>query len=69
MDCKQRRDVTRTSTATRSTWREDPDAFPAPKWPTQTLVALIEITFAGRIIETASNPALLRLIGAKPSVS
>ena len=44
---------------------EDPDAFPAPKWPTQSLLALIECTYAGRTIETANNPALLRLIGAK----
>jgi hypothetical protein len=47
----------------------DPDAFPQPKWPTQSLETLIEVTFAGRLIEIANSPALLRLIGAKPSVS
>jgi hypothetical protein len=46
-----------------------PDAFPEPKWPTQSLTTLIERTFAGRIITTEDHPALLRLIGAKQSVS
>jgi hypothetical protein len=35
------------------------------KWPKQSLLALIEKTFAGRIIDTKDHPALLRLIGAK----
>ena len=48
--------------------RED-DVFPEPKWPSQSLTTLIERTFAGRIITTADHPALLRLIGAKQSVS
>jgi hypothetical protein len=43
----------------------DQDAFPAPQWPSQPLEALIEVTFAGRLVETANDPALLRLIGAK----
>ncbi len=43
----------------------DPDAFPAPKWPPQTLGELIGITFADRLIETADHPGLLRLLGAK----
>jgi hypothetical protein len=47
----------------------DLDAFPAPKWPTQSLNELIGATFAGRMIETADHPGLLRLIGAKQSVS
>jgi hypothetical protein len=41
------------------------DAFDEPKWPKQSLLALIEKTFAGRIIDTKDHPALLRLIGAK----
>src|SRR6516165_5726000 len=47
----------------------DPDAFPAPKWPTQTLDEIIGRTFEGRMIETEDHPGLLRLIGAKQSVS
>jgi hypothetical protein len=41
------------------------DAFPSPKWPTQSLGELIEKTFVGRMIEVDNHPALLRLIGAK----
>jgi hypothetical protein len=47
----------------------DNDAFPKPKWPTQALANLIETTFVGRMIDRESHPALLRLIGAKQSVS
>ena len=47
----------------------DADAFPDPKWPTQSLDELIETTFAGRMIDREDHPALLRLIGAKQSVS
>jgi hypothetical protein len=47
----------------------DADAFPQPKWPTQSLGELIEKTFVGRIIEEENHPALLRLIGAKQSLS
>jgi hypothetical protein len=43
----------------------DQDAFPEPKWPTQSLAELIEKTFAGRVIDREDHPALLRLIGAK----
>jgi hypothetical protein len=43
----------------------DHDAFPEPKWPTQSLGELIEKTFAGRMIDRDDHPALLRLIGAK----
>jgi hypothetical protein len=46
----------------------DPDAFPAPNWLTQLLETLIGVTFTGCLIEVADNPALLRLIGGKPSV-
>jgi hypothetical protein len=47
----------------------DADAFPEPKWPSQTLEALINVTFVDRMIEREDHPALLRLIGAKQSVS
>lgn len=47
----------------------DADAFPAPKWPTQTLEEIIGRTFEGRKIETETHPGLLRLIGAKQLVS
>jgi hypothetical protein len=43
----------------------DHDAFPEPKWPTQSLGELIGKTFAGRMIDRDDHPALLRLIGAK----
>jgi hypothetical protein len=43
----------------------DHDAFPEPKWPTQSLGELIEKTFVGRMIDRDDHPALLRLIGAK----
>jgi hypothetical protein len=45
------------------------DAFPEPKWPTQSLWDLIGVTFANRSIETADHPALLRLIGARQSLA
>ena len=47
----------------------DQDAFPEPKWPTQTLDEIIAKTFEGRMITTEDHPGLLRLIGAKQSVS
>jgi hypothetical protein len=47
----------------------DPQAFPEPKWPTQSLADLILTTFAGRMIESEDHPGLLRLIGAKLTVS
>jgi hypothetical protein len=47
----------------------DPDAFPEPKWPQQSLSDLIDRAFAGRMIDAKDHPALLRLIGAKQSVS
>jgi hypothetical protein len=49
-------------------YARDNDAFPEPKWPTQNIWDLIGITFTGRTIETPDDPALLRLIGAKPSL-
>jgi hypothetical protein len=47
----------------------DQDAFPAPKWPAQSLGELIERTFAGRMVDHDQHPALLRLIGAKQNLS
>jgi hypothetical protein len=47
----------------------DQDAFPNPKWPTQSLSELISVTFAGRMIDTEDHPALLRLIGAKQKIT
>jgi hypothetical protein len=45
------------------------DAFPDPRWPNQSLEDLIGRAFAGRIIDVADHPSLLRLIGAKQSLS
>jgi len=47
---------------------QNQDAFPEPKWPTQSLSDLIGVTFANRFIERADHPALLRLIGAKQNL-
>jgi hypothetical protein len=48
---------------------KDADAFPPPHWPKQTLEELIGVTFAARLIDTEDHPALLRLIGARQSMS
>ena len=45
------------------------DAFPEPNWPTQALNELIMVTFAGRMIDREDHPGLLRLIGARQSIS
>lgn len=47
----------------------DHDAFPEPKWPTQSLADLIGKTFDGRTIDSENHPAILRLIGAKQKLS
>jgi hypothetical protein len=48
----------------------DHDAFPGPKWLTQPLEEIIRASFSNeRIIEDEKHPGLLRLIGAKQSVS
>jgi hypothetical protein len=47
----------------------DQDAFPEPNWPTQKLDQLILVTFSGRMIDHEEHPGLLRLIGAKQSIS
>jgi hypothetical protein len=47
----------------------DPDAFPEPKWPTQSLGELIGRTFAGCLIDREDHPALLRLIGARQELA
>jgi hypothetical protein len=55
--------------AYKTDFARDIDAFPDPKWPGQTLEALISVTFTDRMIEEANHPALLRLIGAKQALS
>lgn len=47
----------------------DQDAFPAPNWPKRSLEDLVMVTFAGRMIDHHDHPALLRLIGAKQSLT
>jgi hypothetical protein len=47
----------------------DVDAFPEPKWPGQSLDELLTRAFTGRMITSEDHPALLRLIGAKQSLS
>jgi hypothetical protein len=44
----------------------DVDAFPVPKWPSQSLDELIETTFDGRMIVTDDHAGLARVIGRKP---
>jgi hypothetical protein len=50
-------------------YSKDQDAFPGPNWPKQTLDELIMVSFAGRLIDREDHPALLRLIGAKQSLT
>jgi hypothetical protein len=50
-------------------YAQDADAFPEPKWPTQTLEEIIGATFAGRNIEHEDDDALGRLIGRKPKLA
>jgi hypothetical protein len=47
----------------------DNNAFAPPKWPTQPLNELIIRTFEGNLITTDEHPGLLRIVGAKQSVS
>jgi hypothetical protein len=49
--------------------RDKEKAFPPPNWPTQTIEALIETSFAGRTIDDNNHPGLLRLVGAAQSTS
>jgi hypothetical protein len=49
-------------------YARDADAFPEPNWPPQSIDELVSRTFAGRMIMTDDHPALLRLVGAKPSL-
>jgi 5-hmdU DNA kinase-like protein len=45
---------------------KSPEAFPPPKWPVrQSLDELSVITFGVRMIDDATHPGLLRLIGAQ----
>jgi hypothetical protein len=48
---------------------KDVDAFPKPNWPTQSLDQLIWVTFANCMIQRPDDPALLRKVGAKQSLS
>jgi hypothetical protein len=45
------------------------DAFPLPKWPTQSLGELIGVTFVGCMIDAEDHPGLLRLIGARQKIT
>ncbi len=47
----------------------DVDAFPDPKWLSQSLEYLIELSFQGAIIETDDHPGLRRVIGMKQTMS
>ncbi len=47
----------------------DPDCFPLPNWPKQSLGEHIERSFVGRMITTEDHPGLLRKIGKKPPLS
>jgi hypothetical protein len=51
------------------TFTRDRDAFPPPAWPKQPLSEIIGANFPSRIIESEDHPGLLRLIGAKQSMS
>ena len=44
-------------------------AFPPPKWPQQSLEELINVTFAGRMIDREDHPALLRLRGGEQAIT
>src|SRR5262245_25533648 len=52
-------------------YAQDERAFPKPKWPPQTLIELIKVTFTatGRSIEREDHPGLLRLIGAVQAIT
>src|SRR5262249_10821534 len=50
-------------------YAENPDTFPEPNWPKQKLEELIFATFSGRMIDREDHPGLLRLRGAKQSLS
>jgi hypothetical protein len=50
-------------------YARDGDAFAEPNWPTQSLPELIGVTFAARMIDRDDHPGLLRLIGARQSMS
>jgi hypothetical protein len=43
----------------------DPNAFPEPNWPSQTLDKIVERRFTGINIDREDHPGLLRLIGAR----
>jgi hypothetical protein len=45
------------------------DAFPAPQWPSESILTLIEKTLVGRMIQSEDHPGFLRLIGARQALS
>jgi hypothetical protein len=47
----------------------DENPFPDPNWPKRSLDDLVMVTFTGRMIDRHDHPALLRLIGAKQSLT
>jgi len=47
----------------------NPEAFPEPTWPAQSLEELIRATFEGRAIDREDHPGLLRLVGDTPGLS
>jgi hypothetical protein len=55
--------------AYKTTFARDADAFKEPQWPSLSLGELIETSFIDRMITTTNHPALLRLLGARQSVS
>jgi hypothetical protein len=50
-------------------YTRDHDGIRPPEWPTQSLGELIEKAFLGCMIDHENHPALLRLIGARQSLS
>jgi hypothetical protein len=49
--------------------KEGKKPFPDPQWPNETLDALIEATFAGRMILSETDPAWVRLVGGAQKLS
>jgi hypothetical protein len=49
--------------------KEGKKPFPDPQWPKETLEALIEATFTGRMILSETSPAWQRLVGGAQTLS
>jgi hypothetical protein len=47
----------------------DPDAFPEPKWPKESLEEIIEKAFEGHLIDHEDHPGLRRLRGKKQDLA